>query len=128
MAGLAGTALAAAIGEALAILPLAGGVHQGAAIGAAFPNAAIEIGPESEWGAKDRMGRNVRIAVTLADKGADPARLTGLMEEAETAVLAIAAVTGWELVTLRFVRSRIVRNSGGWSGVSEFRARMLVEE
>ena len=125
MAGMAGMALAAAISEALAVLPVAGGVHQGAATGAAFPHAAIDIGPESEWGAKDRAGREVRVALTIADKGADPARLTALMEKAETAVLGIVTVAGWELATLRFARSRVVRNGGGWSGVSEFRARLL---
>ncbi|QPQ56079.1 DUF3168 domain-containing protein [Allosphingosinicella flava] len=121
-----GAALAETLSAALTNLALPGGVHHGAAQGAAFPHAVVEIGPESDWSCKDRAGREVRIAVTIADKGPSAARLHALMGAAEAAILASPAMLAdWEIVTLRFLRSRVVRSGTGWTGLAEFRARLL---
>lgn len=121
-------ALAEAAIAALETLDIQGGVHDAVPERAAYPHAIVGTGPETDWGHKSGAGREVRIAVTIADKGRSAARLNGLMTAAEGAVLAIKAVPGWSLVSLRFVRSRVARDQGGaWVGLIEFRARMLAE-
>jgi hypothetical protein len=111
---------------------LSGGVYDGPPLQAAFPYAVVECGPESEWGHKTGAGRELRLAVLLRDKGERPARLYASTGAAETALEAFAAIAepeGWQLVTLRPVRSRTVREPGGtWLGVIEYRARMLARE
>jgi len=125
---MAGVRLAEAVGEALGDLALLGGVHQGAASGAAFPHATVEVGPENDWSHKNGVGRDVRIAVLIADQGASAARLHALMGDAEAAVLAMPqSLEGWRIVTLQFVRSRVARNGSGWTGAVEFRARLLAD-
>ncbi|WP_158703042.1 tail completion protein gp17 [Allosphingosinicella vermicomposti] len=118
--------LTEAVIAALEKLDIPGGVHDAAPERAAYPHAFVDIGPVSDWGNKSGAGREARIAVTIADKGRSAARLHGLMNEAEGAVSAVGAVSGWSLVSLRFLRSRVARDRDGrWAGVIEFRARML---
>lgn len=102
------------------------GVCEGPPVQAAFPHALVEVSPESDWSHKSGEGREVRLAAILRDKGESPARLKALMEAAETAIGGIDAGPGWQLVTLRFVRSRSSRDQKGiWTGVIEYRARVL---
>lgn len=130
MAGLsAGAALSRAARAALETLDISGGVHEAMPERAAFPHAAVEAGPETDWGHKTGDGREARIAVTIADKGPTAERLHALMAAAEAAVLEIGDVPGWSLVTLRFVRNRVARGRDGtWTGLLEFRARMLADD
>ncbi len=106
------------------------GVFDGAPVRASFPYAVVEAGPETDWSHKTGVGRELRIAVTLRDRGERPTRLRRLMGEAETALATLGDLTGWRLVTLHHVRSRLVREGHdaeprGWMGAIEFRARML---
>lgn len=132
---IAGEALIPAVAAALARVGAAGGVHDGAPLQAAFPHLVVEVGPETDWGHKSGEGRELRLAVTVRDHGERPARLRRLMGEAVAALGDVGAgVPGWQIVTLRFLRSRIVRELRGseglpvWAGVIEFRARMLAAE
>jgi hypothetical protein len=113
------------------------GVYDGPPVQAAFPYAVADAGLETDWSHKSGVGREVRIAVTLRDRGERPLRLRRLISEAETALDVLAGTyDGWRLVSLFYLRSRLVpetRGSGpasqpGWAGVIEFRARMLREE
>lgn len=102
------------------------GLYEGPPVQAAFPYAVVEAGPESDWGYKNGQGREVRLAVTLHDKGERPVRLKALMSAAEAALEAMGEVEGWQLVTMRFLRSRLVRDAKGqWAGAIDYRARML---
>lgn len=70
----------------------------------------------------------LRLAVTVRDRGESPARLRRLMAEAETALSGVTDMPGWQMVTLRFLRSRAFKEArGDWVGIVEFRARMLEE-
>ena len=105
-------------------------VYDGPPVRASVPYAVVEIGPETDWGHKSGIGREGRLAVTLRDKSETPARLRRLMGEAEGAIAGIGAVTGWSLVTLHYLRGRVVREGTSnapqaWAGVIEFRVRML---
>lgn len=123
----ASEALSAAAIAALKTAPGIGGVYDGSALQAAFPYAVVECGPESDWSHKSGTGRELRLAVVVRDAGERPRRLRALMSEAEAALEALGAeLEGWRLVSLAFLRSRTVSESRGkWTGVSEYRARLL---
>jgi hypothetical protein len=122
----AGAALQAAAIAALQEATGIGGVYDGPPLQAAYPYAVVETGPEIDWGLKSGTGREVRLAVIVRDQGERPGRLHRLIAEAEAAMSGLAAVEGWQIVTMRFLRSRVVRETRGpWSGVIEYRARML---
>jgi hypothetical protein len=123
----AGEALAAAATAALAGVTGLNGVYEGPPVQAAFPHARIEAGPESDWSHKSGEGRELRLAVTFHDQGERPARLRQLMAAAEAAIAALDGdLGGWRLVTLVFLRSRMLREPGAaWAGAIEWRARLL---
>jgi hypothetical protein len=126
----AGRALQAA--AAAALREIEGlGVHEGPPVQAAACYAVVEPGAESDWSHKTGRGREVRLAVTLWDRGERPARLWALAQEAEAAVMALTGLLqGWRLVSVHFQRCRTVppkagSTDGAWAAVIEFRARML---
>ena len=119
----AGGKLQAALAGALAGLDVRG-VFDGPPARASFPYVAIDAGQESDWGHKSGEGREVLVAVTLWDD--QPARLHGLADAAEATVIGTSAVEGWQLVSLRLVRRRTVRDvAGPWATAIDFRARLL---
>ena len=103
------------------------GVYDGPPIQASPPYAVVDAGLESDWSHKSGEGREIRLAVTLFDKGERPIRLRLLAGAAREALAGIAGdVGGWRVVTMLYLRSRTVRErQGGWAAVIEFRARML---
>ena len=126
----AGAALeAAAIGTLRNALGV--GVYRGPPVQAAAPYAVVEAGAESDWSHKSGTGRELRLAVTIHDRGEAPARLRSLAAAAEEAVESIARdLDGWQLVAVRFVRGMTVpprpgAPDGRWTSLIEFRARML---
>jgi hypothetical protein len=90
----------------------------------AVPYATLGEIAGSDWGAKDKSGRELRFAVTLADRG-DAARLDGLAVAAEAALLALARVLdGWETGGVLVLRSRRMRRRDGLrTAVIECRVR-----
>ncbi|MDQ8757845.1 DUF3168 domain-containing protein [Sphingosinicella sp. LHD-64] len=122
----AGEALLAAAIQRLRSVKGLTGVHERAPVQAAFPHATVEVGPEVGWGHKTGLGRELRLAVIVRDKGERPERLRRLMDAAEAAVGEVEPLPeGWQIVTLNFLRSRTVRDGTSWAGVLDFRARML---
>ena len=128
----AGQALQAA--AAAALREIEGlGVHEGPPVQAAVCYAIVEPGVETDWSHKTGRGREVRLAVTLWDRGERPARLKALAEEAEAAVMGLVGLLqGWRLVSVHFQRCRTVppktgSPDGAWAAVVEFRARMMEE-
>lgn len=119
----AGGKLQAALAGALAGLDVTG-VFDGPPARASFPYVAIDGGLESDWSHKSGEGREVLVAVTVWDD--QPARLHGLADAAEAAVAGTSAVEGWQLVSLRLIRRRTVRDvAGPWATAIDFRARLL---
>lgn len=122
----AGEVLTAAAIARLARIRVLAGVHEGAPIQAARPYATVETGPEVDWSHKTGLGREVRLAVTVRDQGERPERLRMLLAAAEAEMSDLAPASGWTIVTLSFLRSRIVAEGRtGWAGVLDYRARML---
>jgi hypothetical protein len=126
----ASEALRVAAVAALSPIEGIGRVYDAPPIQAALPHALIECDLESDWSHKSGVGREVRLAATLFDKGERPERLRQLSGEAEAALAAMGgSIGGWRLVTMRYLRTRVVREpKGGWAGVIEFRARMLTAD
>lgn len=118
--------LEAAVRAALAGVAGLSGVHGAGPVQAALPHAMVEAGVAADWGHKSGAGREVRLAVTIRDGGEAAERLHGLAEAAEAAIAGIGGeMSGWRVVSLVLLRSRTVRERGGWAAVSEYRARML---
>ena len=125
----ASEALAGAAMAALDAVAELNGAYEGAPLQAAFPHAIVEAGPERDWSHKSGEGRELRLAVTLRDKGERPARIRRLADMAEAALGGMpVALDGWRLVTFVVLRSHLLRsNDAAWSAVIEYRARMLKE-
>jgi hypothetical protein len=102
-------------------------VFDGPPVRAAYPYAAIGDAVASDWSTKTARGREVRIAVTIWDDGERPARLHGLMADAEDAIETLARdLDGWRVASLALLRARIVRDADGpWAGLIEYRVRVM---
>ena len=121
----AGGALQEAVATALMGQTELTGVYDGPPARAVFPYVVLDGGTEVDWSHKNGRGREVLLAVTLWDE--QPARLYARVDGIETAVAGIYAVSGWQLVSIAFLRRRIVRDvAGPWAAAMDFRARMLV--
>jgi hypothetical protein len=105
-------------------------VYDAPPVQAVFPYATVDCGPETDWGHKSGKGRELRVAVTVRDAGERPVRLPSLMNAVEAALDSAPAAEGWQVVTFAWLRSRSVREGRApgpveWTGVAEYRARML---
>jgi hypothetical protein len=120
----AGGTLQGAIAAALANVTDLTGVFDGPPARAAYPYAAIDATTETDWGHKSGEGREVMVAITVWDD--QPVRLHALADAVETNIRALPATDGWQVVSLRLVRRRVLRDvAGPWGAAIDFRARML---
>jgi hypothetical protein len=102
------------------------GTYAMAPVQAAYPFATVDGGLETDWSHKSGVGREVRLAVTIRDKGERPERIQQIEAQAEAAISGLGGATGnWRVVSMNFMRSRLVREETGWAAVIEYRARML---
>ena len=120
----AGGALQAALAGALAAESRLTGIYDGPPARAAFPYAVIDAGSESDWSHKTGEGRELLVAVTLWDE--EPVRLAELADAVEGLARGVAVSDGWQLVSMRLIRRRTVRDvAGPWAAAIDFRARIL---
>lgn len=123
----AGTVLQAELASALEALGVLSGVYDGPPARAAYPYVALDCGQERDWGHKSGEGREVFAAITLWDE--EPARLHETADTVEAAALSIEVSDGWDLVSLRLVKRRILRDvAGPWAASIDLRARLLRAE
>jgi hypothetical protein len=120
-------ALVSALADHAGLASAVTGIFDGPPAQADFPYVAIGAGVTGDWSHKTGRGREHRLAVTIWDDGESPARLHRLMAEAEEAIEAIdPAIEGHRVVSLIFLRSRVIRDADGpWAGIVEYRARTL---
>lgn len=104
------------------------GVFDGEPPRATRPFVSIGAAAGSDWGTKDRAGREVRLMVMLIGVG-EPGDGAAAMARVEAALPAMrGTVDGWEIVAARIVASRLMRSKdGGWRHQIEIRCRCLVE-
>jgi hypothetical protein len=120
----AGGILQSAIAGALDAVEDLTGVFDGPPARASYPYAVIDAGNETDWSHKSGDGREVLVGVTVWDD--QPVRLHQLADAVEATLGSLAAISGWQLVTMRLVRRRVVRDvAGPWAAAVDFRARLL---
>lgn len=120
----AGNALQAALVGSLEAMEAVSGVYDGPPARAAFPYLVVDAGTEFNWGHNSAAGREIAVAITLWDEL--PARLQQVVEQVEHSVEAVSTVEGWQVVSLRFERKRVIRDvAGPWAVALDFRARLL---
>ena len=120
----AGGALQTAVAAALSGVSELTGVFDGPPARAAYPYAAIDATTESDWSHKSGAGREVMVGITVWDD--QPVRLHSLADAVEAQIEALPGIAGWQLVTLRLTRRRVLRDvAGPWAAAIDFRARML---
>lgn len=120
----ASTSLQEAAVAALAAVSELTGVFDGVPARAPFPYVSIDTSIETDWSHKTGIGREVSIAITVWDD--EPERLARLSGAVERAINLVEIVDGWQLVSLRFVRRRLVRDvAGPWAAAIDFRVRLL---
>lgn len=123
---IAGTVLQAMLVARLRAVLTIASVFDAPPARAARPYAVVDTPVLTDWGTKDAAGREGRVVVQLFDGGEVPERLRSIAAAAEVAVLSAPSVlAGWRIVSLSFVRSRVLRDGDGWVGAIEFRVRML---
>ncbi|SFR98033.1 DUF3168 domain-containing protein [Sphingomonas jatrophae] len=120
-------AMVAALRGDATVAATASGVFDGPPARAAFPYVAIGETLARDWSAKGMTGRELNLAVIAWDEGGRAARLHALAAAAEAAIEGMAReLDGWRIVSLVFVRSRVVRDPRGpWAAIIEFRARAV---
>ena len=122
----AGSALQQALAQALESVGGLSGIYDGPPARAAYPYVVLDATSQSDWSHKTAEGREVMAAVTLWDE--QSGRMHALADAVEGAIAAVRGVSGWQLVSLRMVRRRMVRDvAGPWAAVMDFRARLLAE-
>lgn len=122
----AGGALQEVLAARLAAVAELTGVYDGPPARATFPYVVLDAGTESDWSHKSGTGRELLVAVTVWDE--QPVRLHALADAVEAAVSGAGSPLGWSLVSLRFLRRRIIRDvAGPWAAAIDYRLRLLSE-
>ena len=109
------------------LMDLIRGIFDGPPPRADFPYIALATGASLDWSHKGGVGRELSLALTVHDDGETAARLHRVMALVEEALEpGLEDPAGWQIVTFDFRRARILRNAAGpWSGLIEYRARVL---
>jgi hypothetical protein len=104
-------------------------VVEGASARGTVPFASLRDLGATDWGTKDRAGREVRIAVTVRDDGETPVRAEAIAGAAEAAVLAMPReLPGWRVASAVTVRTMVsAQGEGRWAAQVDFRVRMLAD-
>jgi hypothetical protein len=91
------------------------------------PWLGIAASASGDWSAKDRSGREVRVALELHFRGDDPATGGALAQAIESRVQALPrAQAGFEVVTAVFLRARVEQRPGNLrAALFEYRFRVL---
>ena len=79
---------------------------------AAMPWLALVASASADWSAKDRQGREVRVAFELNHRGDQVAALADTVAAIEGRVMALPpAQAGFTVITTRFLRARSERRA-----------------
>ncbi len=97
---------------------------------ASAPWLGIAASASTDWGTKDRRGREVRIALELESRADEPAADGPLVEAIEQRVLNLPPFhPGFELASIRFLRARSEEREGNLRGaLLEFRFRIFAPQ
>ena len=91
------------------------------------PWLGISASASTDWGTKDRPGRELRIALELETRSDDPGADAELLTAIERRVLDLPPFAqGYEIASIRFLRARSERREDNARGaLIEFRFRLF---
>lgn len=91
------------------------------------PWLGIATSASADWSTKDRIGREIRIAVELQTRGDDPSADGELIRTVERRIAALPrSHPDFDLVTIQFLRARAERRARHQRSVLlEYRFRLL---
>ncbi|MEO1731294.1 MAG: DUF3168 domain-containing protein [Pseudomonadota bacterium] len=91
------------------------------------PWLGISASASTDWGTKDRPGREIRIALELETRTDDPAADSGLLSVIESRILDLPPfATDYEIASIRFLRARSEQRENNRRGaLIEFRFRLF---
>ena len=94
-----------------------------------LPWLAIAASASADWSAKDRQGREVRIALELHCRGDAPATAASLTAGIEARIAALpSAQAGYRVVSTMFLRARAEQRSANTRAILiEYRFRLLAD-
>lgn len=95
----------------------------------ALPWLAIAASASTDWSAKDRTGREIRVALELHCRGDRPDAAATLVGQIESRIASLpAAQTGFWVVTALFLRARAEqRGLGSRAILLEYRFRVMMD-
>jgi len=95
----------------------------------ALPWLALAASGSIDWSAKDRAGREVRVALELHCRGDQPGSAASLIGAIESRIAALPAVQdGFQVVTSQFLRARAEQRGGNTRAILiEYRFRLLAD-
>lgn len=96
-------------------------------VSASAPWLGIAASASTDWGTKDRPGREVRIALELESRADEPGADGALLGQIEQRVLDLPPFHGgFELASIRFLRARSEERDANLRGaLLEFRFRIF---
>jgi hypothetical protein len=102
-------------------------IEEEAPLRAAPPWLGIAASAAIDWGCKERVGREIRVALELTSRSDDPASDAALLSAIEARVLALPPFhADFELASVRFLRSRSeARPNNLRAALLEFRFRLF---
>ena len=120
-------ALIAWLGEDPVLAAKLNSVTEEAPAKASAPWLAIATSASADWGAKDRPGREVRIALELHCRGDRPDTAGTLVAALESGIDALPrSQDGFEIASSRFLRARTEQRAGNVRSIlMEYRFRVL---
>ncbi|MHA7820391.1 MAG: DUF3168 domain-containing protein [Erythrobacter sp.] len=105
-------------------------IEEEAPVSASAPWLGIAASASTDWGCKERPGREVRIALELESRADEPAADGPLLGAIETRVLDLPPFhPQFELASVRFLRARSEERDGNLrGGLLEFRFRIFAPQ
>lgn len=105
-------------------------IEEEAPVRASAPWLGIAASASTDWGTKERPGREVRIAIELESRADEPDADGSLVNAIERRVLDLPPFhAGFELVSIRFLRARTEEREGNLRGaLLEFRFRIFAPQ
>lgn len=105
-------------------------IEEEAPVTASAPWLGIAASASTDWGTKDRPGREVRVALELESRADEPDADGPLVDLIEQRVLDLPPFhTGFEIASIRFLRARSEQRDNNLRGaLLEFRFRILAPQ
>lgn len=89
------------------------GIHEEAPASASLPFVQIAASASADWSTKDRLGREIRIAIELHGRGDDATETGAMARMIEQRIAALPpALPGCRIANITFLRARAEQRAG----------------